>query len=310
MQKRNLFTVESLAVTSPMFFTGLISMPQNLAESLMDSLEENPFVQLGKARSVRGGGKLSAELIKFDELTLMKKCEQKVFIVQSPLLISQNLYNESFEDIISELVKDSGFGEIEEKDGRKQAKGSISTQFGWNSMKMTKGMIPAKAIIVPGTVFQLKEAVDNLEEKLIKGIGEGREQGFGAVLPHPGLAEELFQVPTEEKTVEVSAENFGKQGFELYDKAKESGLSASQISRLREYLTLGAEQAIEYLKRQKNERPEKIWQRWEKVFGELRNEIKQAKEEPLYDNKTQYIEHIKKKLKVCHDLLVADKEDE
>jgi CRISPR/Cas system CSM-associated protein Csm3 (group 7 of RAMP superfamily) len=296
MQKRNLFTVESLALPSSMFFTGIISLPQNIAELLIKNLKENPFVQLGKARSVRGGGKLSAEPVKLEELALMKKCEKKIFIVQSPLLIPQEFAKDSFENIISKLVAKSEFGEIEE------AKGSISTQFGWNSRKKD-GLIPAKAVIVQGTVFKLKQAVDNLDEKLIKGIGEGREQGFGAVLPHPGLAQELFKLPTELKTIEASGDNFGEEGFQLYDKAKESGLSASQISRLREQLSLGAEQALTYIDRQKDERPEKIWQRWGKVFEEIRDGIEKA------CNDSQYMEHMKKKLKVCQDLLVADKED-
>jgi len=284
-QKRNLFTVESLA---PALFTGIVSMPRTACDILLKSLEQNSFVQLGKSRSVRGGGELSAEIVEFSELPIMKKRDEKVFIIQSPVLVPQDLVKKSVEEIISRLVADAGFGKVE------KSSGSITTQFGWNRT-MHKGFMGGKSVITPGAVFKLYGPVENLEEKLIAGIGEGRESGFGAVLPHPGVAERLFPEEPKPMVIPKALKNFGKDGFELWARAKASGLSASQISRVRELADLDKDKAIEYLERQRTERPAPIWERWKDVIRQIKDGIQAD------------AEHMVKVLKVCQDLLVADK---
>jgi hypothetical protein len=284
-QKRNLFTVESMA---PTLFTGLVSMPKTAADLLLKSLKENPFIQLGKSRSVRGGGELKAEIVEFSELPIMKKHEETVFILQSPLLVPQNLVKKSVSEIISILAADSGFGEVE------IASGSITTQFGWNE-KINKGFLGGRSVIAPGAVFKLKSPVESLKEKLIAGIGEGRENGFGAVLPHPGVAERLFPEGSTPRVVPKPHKNFGLEGFELWRKTKAGHLSASQISRVRELAGLDADKAIEYLERQKKDRPTPIWERWKEIIHQIEDGIRK---DPQYMGKV---------LKVCQDLLVADK---
>lgn len=284
-KKRNLFTVEALA---PMIFTGLVSIPKTAADLFIKSIEADPFMQFGKSRSVRGGGLLYVERINFDALPLMKKYEEDTFIVQSPLLVPLELSNKPVEEILSIMVADAKFGDVE------KCSGTVSIQFGWNRT-VNNGFIGAKPVIVPGAVFKLKSPVKNLEQKLVDGIGEGRENGFGAVLPHPGVAERLFPDEPTPRVVKRVGRNYGKEGFDLWKKAKESNLSASQISRVRELTGLDPRGAISYLQRQKADRPGPIWDQWKGVTREIELEIL---ENP---------EHMQKVLKVCQDLLVADK---
>ncbi|MDY0222422.1 MAG: hypothetical protein RBR67_14910 [Desulfobacterium sp.] len=286
-QKRNLFTVESLA---PTLFTGIVSMPESAADILLTSLKADPFVQLGKSRSVRGGGNLSAQKIDFADLPIMKQRVKKVFIVQSPVLVPQSLVKKPVEEIISTLVEEAGFGEVEESSG------SITTHFGWNRT-VNNGFLGGKSVIAPGAVFKLKASVENLTEKLISGIGEGRENGLGAILPHPGVAQRLFPDEPEPMVLPKTDENYGLQGFELWQQAKASGLSASQVSRIRELAALDADKAVKYLDRQLQERSESIWQRWRDIGSKVREGIQRD------------AQHMAKVLKVCQDLLVADKEE-
>lgn len=286
-KKRNLFTVEALA---PMIFTGVVSIPKTAANILIDSFASSPYIQFGKSRSVRGGGVLAAEKINFEALPLMKKYEEDTFIVQSPLLVPLDLAAKPVEDILSVMVADSGFGEVE------KCSGAVSIQFGWNRT-VKNGFVGAKPVIAPGAVFKLKSPVENLEKKLIEGIGQGRESGFGAVFPHPGVAQRLFPDEAKPRVVKKTDKNYGEDGFELWKKARAANLSASQISRVREITSLDPQGAIAYLQRQKTDRPESIWERWRGVTGEI--------ELGILENP----EHMEKVLKVCQDLLVADKKE-
>lgn len=286
-RERNLFTVESIA---PTLFTGIVSMPGGAAELFLKSLEKDSFFQFGKSRSVRGGGELSAEIVDFEALPVMKKREEAIFIVQSPVLVSQKLVKKPVEEIISIIAADAGFGEVE------KSSGALTTQFGWNRT-INNGFLGGKSVIVPGAVFKLKTPVKNLKEKLLSGIGEGRKSGFGAVLPHPGVAERLYPEEPKSRVVPKADKNFGKQGFELWKTAKENRLSASQISRVRELAGIDADKALEYLSRQKNDRPALIWDRWKSVIKRIENGIQED------------AEHMVKVLKVCQDLLAADKGD-
>lgn len=288
LQKRNLFTVESMA---PMTFTGFVSMPETAALLLMESLEKNPFVQLGKSRSVRGGGKLQAEVIEFENLSVMKTYEPGIFIVQSPVLVPRNLVGKPVEDIMSSLAAEAGFGTPE----KGKVKGTMTTRFGWNT-KMSNGRIGADVVICPGAVFKIDAPVKNLTRMLIKGIGAGRERGYGAVLPHPGVARVRFQETPKLRIVPKSNKNFGRGGFALWKKARDHRLSASQISRVRELTILNPDKALAYLETQQKDRPAAIWNRWKGVIREIETGIR---------DDSQYMAKV---LRVCQDLLVADKE--
>ncbi len=283
--KRNLFTVEALA---PMLFTGVVFMPQTAAHILLESLEQDPFVQLGKSRSIRGGGTLEAQIVDFSSLPIIKKHEKNVFILQSPVNVPKDLVHLPVESILAKLAASGGFGEIE------KSSGSLSIQFGWNRT-VNNGFLGGKTVIAPGAVFKTKSNVDNLEKRLLAGMGNGRKQGFGTIIPHPGVAQGLYPELPKPKKVSGTEKNFGLDGYPLWQKAKTSRLSASQVSRVRELAGLDPAKAIAYLKRQQTDRPEAIWQRWKEVTVEIQNGIR---------DDAVYMQRV---LKVCQDLLVADK---
>ncbi len=291
---RNLFTVEAL---SPTVFTGIMAIPESACDLLLQSLKENPFARFGKAKSVRGGGQLKAEKIVFTEFPILNSGRSDVFIVQSPICVREDLGNDSFQEAMAKMVKDAGFGEVE------AAWGAMEIRFGW-SRNTSAGRLPPQKIILPGSVFKLKSSVDNLEEKLVSGIGSNhqdqsgaidRQYGFGAVLPHPGKAVELFAVKQPKREVMKPDKNFGRDGFQLWDKARKSGLSTSQISRIRELVIIEPKKAVEYIERQHNDRPAKIWERWRPVYDQLRDTIKKDPD------------HVIQVLKVCQDLLAAER---
>ncbi len=281
---RNLFTVEAL---SPTVFTGIMAIPESACDLLLQSLKDNPFARFGKAKSVRGGGQLKAEKIAFTEFPILNRGRYDVFIVQSPICVREDLGNESFQEVMAEMVKDAGFGEVE------AAWGAMEVRFGW-SRNTSAGRLPPQKIILPGSVFKLKSSVENLEEKLMSGIGSDRKYGFGGVLPHPGKTMELFAVKQSKREVKKPAKNFGRDGFQLWDKARKSGLSTSQISRIRELVIIEPKKAVEYIKRQREDRPLKIWERWRPVYDQLRDTIEKDPD------------HVIKVLKVCQDLLAAE----
>jgi hypothetical protein len=144
-------------------------------------------------------------------------------------------------------------------------------------------------------VFKTRSHVDNLEQRLLAGLGNGRKQGFGAVIPHPGVAQRVYPELPKPREVPETGKNFGQAGYRLWQKARSSRLSASQISRVRELAGLDPAKAIAYLKRQQTDRPEAIWEQWKYVTIEIQNGIR---EDAVY---------MQRVLKVCQDLLVADK---
>ncbi len=282
-QKRNLFVVESMA---PMQFAGIVSMPETAADLLLDSLKKNSFVQLGKSRSVRGGGRLYAEVVSFDDLSLFKEHTNRCFIVQSPVMVPLELTGEPAGQIIAKLVADAGLGTAE------TAKGSMTTQFGWNNSQT--GRVRANAVISPGAVFRLTSPLQDLKKTLVTGLGLGRENGFGAFLPHPGIAQQLHIPEPVNRVVPQPAKNFGRDGFDLWREVKSSGLSASQVSRLYEIAALDPGKALAYLKRQETDRPAAVWNRWKRVIRKIEGGLK---ENP---------DHTVAVLRVCRDLRVAD----
>lgn len=276
--ERNLYTVEALAVKK---FTGMVVLPEDAAVLLKQSLKNDPIVHIGKSRSVRGSGTLFVEEYSLpasssDELA-------RTFIVQSPLLIDGDYVGKSAEAILEGLVKKSGWGVVE--------KSSASTQvlFGWNRHK--NGLQKAECVIAPGSVFRLNEKPKDLEQLLVKGIGAGKERGYGSVLPHPGIASDRH-IPPSSKPPIKSRDQSGIIGWKLWNKAKDFGLMPSQIAQVLAILAENKDQAIEYLERQRTGRPAKYWDRWKPVIEDVKTEIRRDSKVAL------------KALKVWHDLAV------
>jgi hypothetical protein len=253
-------------------FAGLLFMPADAAEVLMTLLERDPLVRIGKSRSVRGTGVLTAEVVSADSpesANLADGCEERVYIVQSPLLVGPGGACGSARAMLSRVVHEAGWGEVEE------CAGSVSVLFGWNRHR--HGMQKAVNVLEPGSVFRLKKPLDDPMRRLAAGIGGGRERGCGAVLPHPGIATGRYQ-PEPQRPVIKSGDDTGRIGWEFFRKARDTGLSASQVSRLLSHAEMGEEQAVEFMDRQRTERPARIWDRWEPVFDEVKEMISADRE--------------------------------
>jgi len=282
-QARNLFTVESLAVNN---FCGLVVMPEDAAKLFLKSLDDNPTVMVGKSRSIRGSGKIFAEQqlsfpdFKYPSAPKSSK-EVYCFIVQTPLLIEGDVDGKSVDAILKDIVEQAHWGKVVE------SAGSLQVLFGWNRNK--DGRQKAERVIAPGSVFELMEKPANLEELLVKGIGNGKERGYGAVLPHPGIAKERY-TPKHVPIGFKSPDHAGKIGWELWKKAKDTGLMPSQIAQVQAELANGKQPALAFLARQEKDRPAKIWDRWKPVIENVRIEINNNPEQAG------------KALKVWHDL--------
>lgn len=289
--RRNLFTVESQA---PMVYEGWLCLPENAATALSERLHKNSYVCFGKARTVRGGGHLYV-----DEKTtegLFEQWCQNVFVLQSPAAIPDewNFYGDagdiqSAEQVLAKLLADSGWGEMMPQDRQASevsvtSQGRCAVRFGWNRHGVGVGVdhtrrLRARRVFLPGTVFQLKQRPQNLWELLQRGLGverqgdiDGRCQGFGAVLPHPGVARELFTRDPKPKAMQ--SDETGHLAFEWFQQAKGANPTPSQISSLAARLKGETpEAAISYLKGQL-ERPEKVFQRWKNISKSLTNEMR------------------------------------
>lgn len=292
-KERNLFTVESMALPD---FSGIVSMPECAFKELEHSLKTDSFVQFGKARSVRGGGKLKVSKIDIADLFKQNRLptgfDNRIFIVQSPLQIPDDWEKETAGEILKKLVEQSGWGEIEEKSA------SMTVMFGWNRHGIgvqsgENGRLRAKKVITPGSVFLLKKPIENLQQALVSGIGEGKELGYGAVLPHPGIASHPPQDVQQKENSIDSSSTAGKLGFDLWYKSKDSGLSASQIGFFRGKLEKNKQSALNYLDDIVKDR-NMIKDRWKDVFRDLKSEIEKNHEATL------------SALKVWHDLVVAE----
>jgi CRISPR/Cas system CSM-associated protein Csm3 (group 7 of RAMP superfamily) len=290
---RNLFTVEALA---PDIFAGLVCLPPEAAGRLAQSLSADPEVCFGKARTVRGGGTLDATPIPGDRLPgLWAGWQERVFVLQSPAAIPDDwdVANSSAEALLARLVRDSGWGEIADV-GRQRGQVAVTTlaasgvRFGWNRHgvgKLVGGTrrLRARRVFLPGSVFLLDRPPVDLPGLLLRGLGvgvgqdvDGREQGFGAVLPHPGIASSRHRLARETSTIRSRSEA-GKLALGWWRKAGSPGPSASQIAAVRERIR-GADgnDAAEYLERQRTGRAKRVWERWELVHADVLNRIRRS----------------------------------
>lgn len=275
---RNLFSMESMA---PLVWTGWLAMPSKAADVLMESLKGNSRVAFGRGRSVRGGGELVAEA--GDGFPLDGQTgEYTVLVAQSPLILPQT-DGQSAHDELQALALDWAMGH-----SRLPMPGPCwclpGVRFGWN--RHGKGdkasgrganRLCAERVALPGSVIRLEGKADpeSLKSALLAGFGPGRERGFGALAVHPGKAQGLFkrEVKLEElRSGKLQQENqvqLVKWAIGMAD-PKNPLPSRSQIAAVRERLIQGGKPAaLDHLKRQKDERPPRIWASWRGIFDDV-----------------------------------------
>jgi len=279
-ERRTLYTIEALA---PMVFSGLLAMPPEAADALIDSLSENCDVQLGKARTVRGTGKLLAQRIPGPEAVLPQglptELPNQVFVVQSPLALSDEMKVTRAEVALKDLVEASGWGQVlldsQTPEGRVlRTAATCGIRFGWNSLglgekaRVHHKRLRARRVVLPGSVVVFAAPLTDWPTKLLKGIGDGRECGFGALLPHPGMAGPEPFLPASMLPEKESRNQAGRQAWILFEKAHGAlGPSPGQLAALRRQI---GHQPTEYLKQQRRRGSvDRVWHRWEPVFNDV-----------------------------------------
>lgn len=296
-KKDNLFTMESVCVKN---YSGLVILPENAAEKLLSILKDGRQVFFGKSKSTMGSGMLTAEdwpLFQRMETDFpqVKMLENRLFIVQTPI-VYEAAPEMGTREILNQVLAAAGWGEAAEE--------SVMTGvlFGWNRLGLkdqvnNTGRVKAKRVILPGSVFLLKEKLTGLPEKLAEGLGTDRYAGYGAVIPHPMFARRLYR--SEEKDIPQETTHAKKSpvycGYEL-DKICGSKLSASQIANVMNYVQISNAKAKEFLETQKRLRPERIWKQWECVHQELKAFLDQYTSEEMTEM-----------IRVWHDLRIGRK---
>ncbi|MDR1611172.1 MAG: RAMP superfamily CRISPR-associated protein [Planctomycetota bacterium] len=270
---RNLFSVESLAVKH---FSGRLSLPAFAAEIF--GAERNIQLSLGKSRSVRGRGELSFErvdsLFAAPQSMANGKC---ILVVQSPLRLpdawtnAEGSFNQEFQKLAEKWASENELGGVD------AVWGVHGIRFGWSRHGGTGGRIRARRVALPGAVLRLKGNPDpaKLAAALLRGLGDGREEGFGALSPHPGIAAGLYKGADPDSEIRKLGSGRRKEGVELalacFNQAKKNLPSASQIRALMAKYNLGGERAaVEYLDRQLQERSNRIWSQWRPIVDNVK----------------------------------------
>ncbi|MCM2371070.1 RAMP superfamily CRISPR-associated protein [Aporhodopirellula aestuarii] len=287
---RNLFTVDAMA---PMVFSGIVRLPATAAEKLIESLQKNNDVTFGKGRSVRGHGTLTADVLDSAMPFRSIDGDAEIIVTQSPIQVDvQQIDGEpqsadamllatlrhwcQRHEIAPEAIK------LDEA----EAWATTSVRFGWNRTLATQnqsdaanpsdqnsneqGRLSAVTIIDPGAVIRLPVRLsDSQWELLMRGLGPGRQRGFGAVSPHPGKAIGLYK-PNSEVSRQGNPElaDAMKKAIKIANDNNNRLPTASQLSAVRERLTESPQAAKDYLRQQK-ERTEHIFAVWESISNQI-----------------------------------------
>lgn len=276
--RRNLFTVDAMA---PLVWRGLVVMPENAAKKLIDSLNADPLVAIGKSRTVRGLGRLTAKIVEGVPEEWRTTTDFTVLVVQSPLLLSDHSGSNAHEDlrrVAHEWTQRNKLPPLDEGPDRGPW-ANAGIQFGWN--RHSRGLQRACRVALPGSVIVFKDRIpDERLAEVLKldcpghGPGGGKERGFGAICVHPGKAQTVFE-PTP-KTPVRGDENAAEAIRSVLQMSRNAARlpSPSQIRAVQQRLVKsGPEAAAEYLKTQV-ERTSRIWFAWESIYEPCRQLLK------------------------------------
>lgn len=289
---RNLYQVEAMATHSiegQIVWTGIIALPEKAAICLKEIEKNDNYISLGRSRGVRGLGTFTLE----DLESPVKNTQnyQTILITQSPVLLDNNEDNTKsiksiqteFSKLIESWCTDNQLPPLERDADDSAVWCTAGIRFGWNNEKKATGRnnrISAARVILPGAVFCLsgKADQDKLEKALLKGLGKGKERGFGCIVQHIGKAEALYEPtaaePPKRKSKAGTVEAI-KLILDLFHTTNIDQLpSASQISSLQQQINVnGSDNSVakEYLRRQRDDRPDNIRQIWDKCGNTLKN---------------------------------------
>jgi len=280
-----------------MVFSGWAFLPQEAIDVFQNSLKSNPYVVMGRSRGVLGDGILSITSVQASEILQHTYRNSQVWVVQSPIAIPENADylsgNEPAEEILKKMAQAAGLPVASDT----WAKAGV--QFGWNRHGLGipahagHQRLKARRCILPGSVLVFSQPVQDPENFLIRGLGKGAENGFGALLPHPGLASAIFR-PAPSNVTLKSRNNAAKEAWKLWQESGTGGPTPSQIAHLAGKLRAG--EALKWLKKQKEERPARIWDRWSPVYDILEKLLQDPAKAASV-------------LRIWQDLVIANRED-
>ncbi|MBZ0153767.1 MAG: hypothetical protein K8J09_19745 [Planctomycetes bacterium] len=291
---RNLFSVEALA---PLVFAGLLAIPGDAAALLEDLLAAGVTVSFGKSRTVRGSGVLALQRLdgavagpwEWHLGADQHSAQGRVFVVQSPLALPDDWDVGRAEHALARLAQEAGWGElvIGDPSGRGRHGGTVANvglRFGWNrhGLGQTVGAhrrLRARRVVLPGSVLVLREPLANLEQRLLEGIGAGREQGLGALLPHPGIAS--HRLPSPPPLATLRSDGAARLAIELWELGgMDKGPSASQIGDLAQRVHADRSAALRFLNDKEHVRRH-AWDIWAPIITRLKECLAPESQVPL-----------------------------
>jgi hypothetical protein len=292
---------------APLLWSGWIAMPPEAANALIASLTADPHFAFGQARGVSGAGHLQAIAAQPDDLaglSLTGELAGRIFVLQSPAAIPDAWSVNEASEVLQRLLQESGWGPVAPRPTGApgvRAFAECGVRFGWNrhgkGISGSSHRISGRRVILPGSVFVLAEKPADVAGLLVNGLGvggDGRPQGFGSVLPHPGKARACFRQTASDVEI-ASRDQAGREALELWRLSGSDGPSASQIGALLDQLN-DRKKAVEYLRRQ-NARPSAIAHRWRDVTDAVEGLINKSPDPA-------------KVLRVWQDLAIAHRDDQ
>lgn len=286
---RNLYSVEAMA---PLIWRGQVAVPENLADLIVKDFEQQPYVHVGKARTVRGLGRIIARRVApADGQGLVAADYGKVLVLQSPVEIPEGWYaeltehRESAEEILRRTAQRwLAHHHLPDLSADPNVWANAGIRFGWNRTIGTNGSSPgfqkAVPVLLPGTVFTLTEVPDPtaLRTALVAGFSAepgvysevGKSRAFGALAAHPGVAEGLY---VQKQPIRMTESTSLREAMKVVMTLSESSHlpSPSQI-RAVEQRILGDQKSLQdarsYLEDQ-CKRIIRVWHDWEPVYNEV-----------------------------------------
>lgn len=304
---RNLYQEDAMA---PLTWSGFVLMPEKVLDILKKTLETDQYVTLGRSRSIRGIGKL--QLTEIDQTAHWNRTQNNssvILIVQSPILLSDGACGAG--TTATDMLKSIATATWKEKtinDNDVEIIGaSTKIQFGWNRHETDSSRLTgighrlrASLVIQPGSIIRINKSLnqDTIKEIVQRGLGDGRERGFGAIAVHPGLAMKLFKLATPARKTKSSPEKETiKQTYNLWKSHRGNLPSPSQISALEHVVRKsGLQEGKNYLEDQLK-RTVRIWETWTSIQSDIKNILDTAKDKL----------HAAAALRMLADLAIADK---
>jgi hypothetical protein len=106
-----------------------------------------------------------------------------------------------------------------------------------------------------------------MEQAMIRGLGEGRERGYGALRLHLGIAKDVIKGEREIRKAQSKLKSVMLKAIEIRKRHKLP--SASQIGALLSlYRSSGEEAAFSFLRQQKDRGP-RYWSSWQDIYTDL-----------------------------------------